>query len=336
MTVLKTLNRKVISPLLMNLQADRLLRRMSSNSILNLMYHGVTINDSNYFSPRHVSKYQFEKHLNYFSKEFDIISLSDAFLYLKENYKPKRKTLTISFDDGYRNNLYCVLPLLEKYNLKATFFVSGICTEEMKIRTLWTDLISCLKYYHQRDIIEIGHEKFIDYKSGSSGETLGEYLSKCQINDLKHYLDSLVVKYQIEKKLNSIPGDFWELLNSNEILRLSQSRLVEIGSHCHSHYKMDIIDFSDAKQELILSKNSLQNITDKEINIVAYPFGNYNYAIKDTAEEFGYKYQLAVDYLYQDDLVDLRILNRHGIPATTTFQANILLLNNAFRMKGYN
>ena len=59
------------------------------------MYHGVTQKNSNYFSPRHISSDQFEKHLKYFSKEFDVISLSEAFEYLKNNYKPKRKTLTI-------------------------------------------------------------------------------------------------------------------------------------------------------------------------------------------------------------------------------------------------
>jgi len=58
--------------------------------------------------------------------------------------------------------------------------------------------------------------------------------------------------------------------------------------------------------------------------------------IKDEAEKLGYDYQIAVDYVYPEDSTDLRIMNRHGIPSTTTYEANILLLNNAFRSKGYN
>ena len=146
MKVLKEINRKILSPLLMNLNGDRIIRSFSSGSILNIMYHGVTTENSNYFSPRHISANQFEKHLRYYSKEFDVISILEAFEYLKNNNKPKRKSITISFDDGYRNNLYTALPLLEKYNMKATFFVSGICTEEMQIRALWPDIISYLNY----------------------------------------------------------------------------------------------------------------------------------------------------------------------------------------------
>jgi hypothetical protein len=163
MKVLKEINRKILSPLLMDLKGDRIIRSLTSNSILNIMYHGVTKEDSNYFSPRHISCHQFERHLKYISKEFDVISISEAFEHLKNNFRPKRKTVTISFDDGYRNNLYNALPLLEKYNMKATFFISGVCTGEMKIRALWTDIISCLKFFHKNQITELGNKRFKNF-----------------------------------------------------------------------------------------------------------------------------------------------------------------------------
>jgi len=36
------------------------------------------------------------------------------------------------------------------------------------------------------------------------------------------------------------------------------------------------------------------------------------------------------------DFDDPRILNRHGISATTTFESNIFMINKAFKSKGYN
>jgi peptidoglycan/xylan/chitin deacetylase (PgdA/CDA1 family) len=336
MKVLKEINRKLLSPLVMNLKGDSIIRSFASASILNIMYHGVTNENSNYFSPRHISSDQFERHLKYFSKEFDVISISEAFEYLKNNYKMRRKTLTISFDDGYRNNLYNALPLLEKYNMKATFFVSGICTEEMKIRALWTDIVSCLKYFHKDQVIELGNKKFEGFTDVESKASLGDFLSLCGISELADDLNYLISTYNIENEINSLPDDLWKILDRNELKELSASGIADIGSHCHSHYKMAAIDISDARRELQLSRDSLQKVTGKEIKIVAYPFGSYNKVIKDAAEELGYEYQIAVDYIFPEDVNDLRILNRHGIPATTTYEANILLLNNAFRNKGYN
>jgi peptidoglycan/xylan/chitin deacetylase (PgdA/CDA1 family) len=320
----------------MNLKADRIIRSLTSNSILNIMYHGVTKANTNYFSPRHISAEQFESQLRYFSKEFNVISISEAFDYQKNNFKPKRKTITISFDDGYKNNLYNALPLLEKYNMKATFFISGICTEELDIRALWTDIISCLRFFHQNQITELGDKKFINFTEFESKISLGDYLSTCGISELSDHLNFLTAKYNVEKDINKLPEEIWKLLDKNDLKELSNSRIVEIGSHGYSHYKLASIGISDARKDLELSKESLQAAIGREIKMVAYPFGSYNTIIKDIAEQVGYNHQIAVDYMDPDDVNDLRILNRHGVPSTTTFDANILLLNNAFRTKGYN
>ena len=54
MKVYKTIARQVLFPIAMSMKADRLLQFMSGNSLLNIMYHGVTLNNTQYFSPRHV------------------------------------------------------------------------------------------------------------------------------------------------------------------------------------------------------------------------------------------------------------------------------------------
>ena len=191
-------------------------------------------------------------------------------------------------------------------------------------------------YFHKNEIVEVGNRKFKNFIDIVSKRTLGDFLSLSDISSLADNLDYLISKYNVDKEINTIPDDLWRLLDRNEIRELSASGIADIGSHGYSHFKMAAIDISDARRELQLSKDSIQQVIDKEIKIVAYPFGSYNKMIKDVAHELGYDYQMAVDYLYQDDLNDLRILNRHGIPSTTTYEANILLLNNAFRSKGYN
>jgi peptidoglycan/xylan/chitin deacetylase (PgdA/CDA1 family) len=336
MKVLKKINRKILSPILLNLNGDKIIRRFTGNSILNIMYHGVTTKNSNYFSPRHISSEQFEKHLKYFAKEFDVISITDAFEYLRENYKPKRKTITITFDDGYRNNIYTALPLLEKYNMKTTFFIPGVCTEKMKMRVLWTDIIRCLMFFYKDHFIELGNKKFKDFFDIESKTSLSDFLNSCEISTFSNYLTHLISNYNIEEKIQTLPDELWKLLDKDELRELAASKIATIGSHGYSHYDLTNLSISEAGEELRKSKESLEQVIEKEVKIIAYPFGSYNYVIKDIAEQLGYGYQIAVNYLYSDDVTDSRILNRHGIPSTTTFEANILLLNHAFRTKGFN
>jgi len=335
MNLLKKASRKVIFPYLMNLRVDKFFRKLTHNSILNIMYHGVVNKNSNYFSSSHITAEQFEEHLKYFSDEFDVIGISQAFEYAESNYKPERNTITISFDDGYRNNLYVALPLLKKYNIQTTFFISSMCTQEMDIRILWSDIVACLDYFHKDDIIELDNKSFKNLVDIESKISLVDFLKTSDAASRDNYLDYLIVKYDIKRKLDSIPSEAWKLLTSDELKELSSSNIVEIGSHGHLHYNLAEVGSIVAKKELAYSKELLQNVVSKEINSVAYPDGSYSHETKDIAEKLGYKYQMAVNYHYPDDIADLRILNRHPISSTTTFESNMLLMNRAFKNKGF-
>lgn len=84
MKVYKTIARQVLFPIAMSMKADRLLQFMSGNSLLNIMYHGVTLNNTQYFSPRHVFVSDFEKEIAYYKHNFDVISIDEAFNRIKK------------------------------------------------------------------------------------------------------------------------------------------------------------------------------------------------------------------------------------------------------------
>jgi len=87
-----------------------------------LLYHRVaeSENDIHRLS---VGPKNFEYQLNYLSKKFKIISLERLVNDLKTN-KLRRDSIAITFDDGYADNLYNALPILEKYKVPATIFIT--------------------------------------------------------------------------------------------------------------------------------------------------------------------------------------------------------------------
>lgn len=330
MSIVKRVSRKYLFPVAMLLGTDKLLRSLASNSVLNIMYHGVVRKNSSFFSPRHIPESQFEQHLKYYKKNFKIISLSESFKNPELSIDSSKKIITISFDDGFKNNLEIALPLLEKYEIPVTFFVSGICTENVDDCFLWTEMMAGLQYFCKDKMVTINGVEYVNLYNTEKG-SLVDFLKSREPQERDRILAQLSQEYDLENKIKSLPGEIWRLLNKDDLKRLSQSGLADIGSHGHLHYNLGQINARDAKRELVISKEKLENTVGNEVTMIAYPDGSYNEEIKDMAESVGYRYQLAVNYLLDSDESDIRIQNRHGISATTTFESNMLTLNRAFR-----
>ena len=88
-----------------------------------IIYHGICRQDPTRFNSIFMDLPRFEKHLQFYKKYFQVVSLEQ---YYKEKGDKARFVVSISFDDGYANNFKYVLPLLEKYEIPCTFFVTGI------------------------------------------------------------------------------------------------------------------------------------------------------------------------------------------------------------------
>ena len=70
-----------------------------------------------------VSIQNFRDQISYLKKKFDIVPLSQIVGSLRSR-KIKNRTLAITFDDGYADNLYEALPILEEFNVPATIFIT--------------------------------------------------------------------------------------------------------------------------------------------------------------------------------------------------------------------
>lgn len=85
-----------------------------------LMYHSVDSNDA-FFN---VTPEDFEKQMDYINKKgFVVVSLSELIhkILNKENVSSH---ICITFDDGYKSVFQNALPVLKKYNMKATMFIA--------------------------------------------------------------------------------------------------------------------------------------------------------------------------------------------------------------------
>ncbi len=87
-----------------------------------IMYHNVDGNAEE--SKLSVSPESFEKHMWFLKKfKYNVISLEELILLMRDKKPIPSKTIVITFDDGYKNNYTNAYPALKKYGLPATIFV---------------------------------------------------------------------------------------------------------------------------------------------------------------------------------------------------------------------
>ncbi len=93
--------------------------------LLGIMYHQV-LNDPAYHNDYCVSVQELESDLKYLSENgYTSLLPSEAVTLIQSGRELPEKTVMLSFDDGYQTGYEYVLPLLEKYKLKAVFNIVG-------------------------------------------------------------------------------------------------------------------------------------------------------------------------------------------------------------------
>ena len=75
-----------------------------------------------------VTRSAFEAQLRYLRRHTQVLPLNEGIRRLRQNSLPPA-AVSLTFDDGYANNLSVALPLLERYGLPATVFLTTRCVE---------------------------------------------------------------------------------------------------------------------------------------------------------------------------------------------------------------
>lgn len=259
-------------------------RFANGRPVLVLMYHRINNEVGQKLGGLTVSTSNFEAQLLYFKQKFQILRL-------EQNWTLLKKTgLVLTFDDGYADNFYNALPLLEKHNIPATLF---ICTLNINTaKEFWWDRLVF-------DYFAINHSVQLP---GSTNKVL---LQDCTYNHCAKIVSELK-NDQIEnwfsefEKLNNIAfknREAYRSLTLEELKTLTQQPLITIGLHTHRHFDFKKMSYQEQKQELLFSINTLKEWILNAIEYFALPLGSYNSQTLALADELGLKaILLANDY----------------------------------------
>ena len=259
-----------------------------------MVYHGICLDDPTKFNSIFLTLKTFESHLKFYKKYFNVVSLDD---YYRQKFSKDKFNICLTFDDGFANNYKYVLPLLERYKLPATFFITAIRASEYDI--LWNDFLSIISKYGPKQIsykndgyIKDSYNRYISIKTGIS---LNEMLRNCGFNEKAEMMEELYPL--IPFKTNKNAKDYWLQMTKEQVRELAASPYATIGAHGHYHNDLSRISLTNATQELVFTKAFLEQIIGKPVNSFAFPYGSYNSDVVSAAKKAGYDQLLTVDFL---------------------------------------
>ncbi len=175
----------------------------------------------------------------------------------------------LTFDDGYADNLHNALPLLEKYDVPACFFITsgaiGLRTE------MWWDALDRL--YPDPDSYA---PQYLKFRTLSAQE---------QDHELERIFE--------ESKLSRTPRAGRRMLTADELVSMAASPLVEIGAHTVTHPVLSQLSGAQQEEEIGQSKRQLEAWIGYRVLGFSYPNGtdaDYTFKTVEAVRSNGFHY----------------------------------------------
>lgn len=292
-------------------RARRRLRRSFERHALILMYHRIVELPSDpqllCVTPRH-----FAEQLEVIRNHAHPLKLAQLAERLRAGKLPNRAVI-VTFDDGYADNLYNAKPLLERYEVPATVFVTaghvgrerefwwdeldrlllqpGVLPTQLRLqaggRTWEWELGNAALYteadyrcYHSWHI-----EREIDPSPRQSlYRSLYQLLFALPEGERRQVLDQFVAWAGAE----ATGRPTHRTLTSDEVIQLDEGELIEVGAHTMTHPVLGALSTAAQRDEIRRSKIELQELLGHPLISFAYPHGSMSWETVAIVREAGF------------------------------------------------
>jgi peptidoglycan/xylan/chitin deacetylase (PgdA/CDA1 family) len=256
--------------------AQQLFRFWSRGPVV-LFYHGIeeTFVDSR-VQTLHLSLPIFEKQIAFLRRNREVLSMDDLSECIKHGWRLDPRHVVLTFDDGYKNNLQVVAPLLKARKIPFTVFVSTKhISEGYRIPTYY--LRTAMFYTECKSVSLRSTGQAFDLTTEANRSTavaelvaaikkapqclVQQIVSECQKLLSQSRWDELNAVFSSEQPMT------WQEVNR------ARKMGATIGSHCHDHF---ILHSRQNEKDALRQLEESKSILEKNVGpckYLAYPNG---------------------------------------------------------------
>lgn len=232
-------------------------RQSSASMARILMYHNFRLDDEK--NSEAVSVTNAREQLQYLQRHFHVVPLLQIVDQLRSGKPLSKYSVALTIDDGRRNFYEHFFPLLKQFQVPATFFVvtSFIGHEDW----IWTDKVLWLAE-HSRHADELSPARIGPYF---------QELNRLAPTDRNEKISRLARHCGLSIPI--APPAQYAPCSWAELREMSDSGLVEIGSHTATHPILSSISDEQSGRELTDSRHQIQEKIGKEVQLFCFPNG---------------------------------------------------------------
>jgi peptidoglycan/xylan/chitin deacetylase (PgdA/CDA1 family) len=226
-----------------------------------LMYRRVIAEPDPLF-PDVIDASRFTQHLRLLRRWFRVLPLEQAVRRLKERSLPGRAAC-ITFDGGYADHANVALPLLQRFGLPATFFVSSGYLDG---GYSWCDAVIELVRNAPGPRLNLSRCGFGAFDVGCA------LRRRAVIDTLLAALGSLPPLERLERVHAMARRTTPTMLSSDQVLALHRAGMA-IGGHTVNQHALATLSNAEARAEIGNDRARLEDIVQAPVRLFAYPNG---------------------------------------------------------------
>ena len=253
-----------------------------------LLYHGVTNSDSigiENSSGKHIKAEEFESQMKWLSKNKKVVPLKEV--------NKIQGSVAITFDDAFKNVHDVALPILKKYDLPSTFFITTGFVESEKL--FWVDRVEHMINYPKNSFIELSmHEKRFWPISNNEDKLHTMNIIKAILKRLNpNARDEMIKDIELQLGFNKDRlSENYKTLSWDDVKDLHDSPKYEVGGHTVNHEILSYLDDKKLEYEIGDCIDTLSKKLGKPVDSFSYPEGqeiHYNDKVISVLKKHGIK-----------------------------------------------
>lgn len=265
-----------------------------SNKAFILMYHRILESADNqpcFVQPgMFVTTASFERQIVFLKDRYEIVFLEEL-VEKTRNGEDIGKFCAITFDDGWRDNFSEAFPILVKYRVPATIFLTtGFVGAD---RMFWPEEICSYlgRSMVDKPAFDSAPLSYIRFSKEISryNQCKREVFFDRSIEMLKGYSpgerEEILRYFRGVFKADPVPR---QMLSWDEAREMLASGLVRFGAHTVNHEILDQLSFEEATNEISTSREEIRHCLGNNVSTFAYPNGNHNESIRNILTKNGF------------------------------------------------